>query len=79
PRLKARALLLRAKAIAASDAPVTQIRRAFDEAIEAHKDENPRERARAHQTYADALAARSQDKDAFAQARKALELVGPKI
>lgn len=79
PRLKARALLLRAKAIAAGEAPVAQIRRAFDEAIAAHKDENPRERARAHQTYADALAARSQDKDAFAQARKALELVGPKI
>jgi hypothetical protein len=72
-------MLLRAKAIAASDAPVAQIRRAFEEAVAAHKDENAREQARAHQAYADALAARNQDKDAFVQARKALELVGPKI
>lgn len=79
PRLRSRALLLRAKAIAASEAPVAQIKKAFEEAIAAHKDENQREQARAHQTYADALAARNQDKEAFAQARKALELVGPKI
>ena len=79
PRLRARALLMRAKAIAAGDAPVAQVRRAFDEAIAAHASETPRERARAHQIYADALAARKQDKDAFTQARKALELVGPKI
>ena len=79
PRLKSRALLLRAKAIAASDAPVSQVRKAFEEAIAAHKDENAREQARAHQAYADALAARNQDKDAFMQARKALELIGPRI
>lgn len=79
PRLRARALLLRARAIAAGDAPVAQVRKAFEEAIAAHKDENVREQARAHQAYADALAARNQDKDAYAQARKALELVGPKI
>lgn len=78
PRLKSRAMLLRAKAIAAGDAPVSQVRKAFDEAIAAHKDENQREQARAHQAYADALSTRNQDKDAFAQARKALELVGPK-
>ena len=77
--LRARALLLRAKAIAASDLPIAQIKKAFEEAIAAHKDENQREQARAHQAYADALAARNQDKDAFAQARKALDLVGPKI
>lgn len=79
PRLRSRALLLRAKAIAAGDAPVSQVQKAFEAAIAAHKDENPREQARAHQAYADALAARNQDKDAYAQARKALELVGPKI
>ena len=79
PRLKSRALLLRAKAIAAIDAPVSQVRKAFEEAIAAHKDENAREQARAHQAYADALAARNQDRDAFTQARRALELVGPKI
>jgi len=79
PRLRARALLLRAKAIAATDAPVAQVRRAFEEAIASHTDENIREQARAHQTYADALSARKLDKDAFAQARKALDLVGPKI
>ena len=55
------------------------MRKAFEEAIAAHKDENAREQARAYQAYADALAARNQDKEAFAQARKALELVGPKI
>lgn len=79
PRLKSRALLLRAKAIAAGDAPVAQVKKAFEEAIAAHKDENAREQARAHQAYADALSTRNQDKDAYAQARKALELVGPKI
>jgi tetratricopeptide (TPR) repeat protein len=79
PRLKSRAMLLRAKAIAASDAPLAQVKKAFDEAVAAHEKENARERARAHQAYADVLAARKQDREAFAEARKALELVGPKI
>ncbi|MEX2047281.1 MAG: helix-turn-helix transcriptional regulator, partial [Chloroflexota bacterium] len=79
PRLRSRAMLLRAKAIAAGDAPVSQVRKAFEEALLAHKDENAREQARAHQAYADSLSTRNQDKDAYAQARKALELIGPKI
>jgi tetratricopeptide (TPR) repeat protein/DNA-binding XRE family transcriptional regulator len=78
-RLRARALLLRAKAVATSDAALPQVKRAFEEAIDAHKDELPRERARAHQAYADALDKRKQPQDAFAEARKALELIGPKI
>jgi tetratricopeptide (TPR) repeat protein len=75
-RLRARAFLLRARAIASSEAPLPEVRRAFDEAVSAHSSENPRERARAHQFYADALAARDQGMNAFAQARKALDLVG---
>lgn len=79
PRLRGRALLLRARTLAAGDASVSQVRKAFDEAIAAHKGESPREQARAHQFYADVLAERKQPADAFAEARKALELVGPKI
>ncbi len=78
-RIRARALLLRARAITAGDAPLAEVRKAFEEAIAAHKDESPRERARAHQHYADALEARKQTADAYVEARKALELVGPKI
>lgn len=78
-RLRSRALLLRARAIAAGDAALAQVKRAFDEAIAAHEHEPARERARAHQAYADVLAERKQPQDAFTEARKALELVGPKI
>lgn len=79
PTVRARALLLRARALATSEAPVAQVKKAFDEAIAAHRDMNPRERARAHQYYADVLSERKQAAEAFAEARKALELVGPKI
>ncbi|MDE3103464.1 MAG: tetratricopeptide repeat protein, partial [Chloroflexota bacterium] len=77
--VRARALLLRARALAASDAPTPQMKKAFDEAIAAHRGMSPREQARAHQYYADALSERKQAAEAFAEARKALELVGPKI
>ncbi|HEX9436000.1 MAG TPA: hypothetical protein VGA16_02420, partial [Candidatus Limnocylindria bacterium] len=78
-RLKARALLLRARAIASAGGSVAEMRKAFDEAIAAHKDESPREQARAHQSYADALADRKQPADAYAEARKASELAGVRI
>jgi hypothetical protein len=77
--IRARALLLRARAIAADGAPLPHVKRAFEGAIAAHKDESPRERARAHQFYADVLNERKQADAAFAEARKALELIGPKI
>ena len=76
PRLKARALLLRARAIASAGGSLAEVRRAFDEAIAAHKGESPREQARAHQAYGDALAERKQAADAYAEARKASELAG---
>ena len=78
-RIKARSQLLRARAIAAGGGSVNEVRKAFDEAIAAHKDESARERARAHQFYADVLNERNQKDDAYAQVRKALELVGPKV
>jgi tetratricopeptide (TPR) repeat protein len=79
PRIRARSLLLRARAIAAGGGALPEVRRAFDEAVAAHKDENPQERARAHQHYADVLDERHQTADALAEARKALGLVGPRI
>lgn len=78
PRLRARALLLRARAVAAGDAPLAQVKKAFEEATVAHKAESPREQARAHEAYADALAERNETAEAFAEARAALHLVGPK-
>ncbi len=78
-RIRARALLLRARAVAVSSAPLADVKHAFDEAIAAHKGETPREQARAHQVFADVLNDRKQPQEAFAEARKALELVGPKI
>lgn len=77
--LRARALLLRARALAALGVPLAELRRAFEEAIAAHKGEGPREQARAHQAYAEALAERKQLSDAYAEARKASELAGVRI
>jgi hypothetical protein len=79
PRLKARALLLRARATASAGGSLAEVRRTFEEAIAAHKGESPREQARAHQAYADALADRKQPADAYAEARKASELAGIRI
>ena len=79
PRIRARSLLLRARAMAAAGASLPEVKRAFDEAVIAHKEENPQERARAHQFYADVLEERHQTAEAYAEARKALELVGPRI
>lgn len=77
PRLRAAALLIRARAIAAAtDAPPARVRRAFEDAIAAHHSEPPRVRARAHQLYAEALAARKLPVEAYEQARKGLELAG---
>ena len=71
--------MVSARAIAAAGGSVAEMRRAFDEAIAAHKDESPREQARAHQSYADALADRKLSADAYAEARKASELAGIRI
>jgi tetratricopeptide (TPR) repeat protein len=78
-RIRARSLLLRARAIAAGGGSIGEVRKAFDEAVAAHKEETPRERSRAHQYYAEVLNERHQAADAFAEQRKALDLVGPKI
>ena len=79
PRLRSRALLLKARAIAAVGGPLAEMRRAFEEAIAAHRDEPAREQARAHQAYAEALAARKQTADAYAEASKASQLAGVRI
>jgi tetratricopeptide (TPR) repeat protein len=79
PLLRARALLLVARAMDSAGGPLPEVRRAFEEAIAAHKDENAREQARAHQAYADALAGRKQPADAYTEARKASELAGIRI
>jgi tetratricopeptide (TPR) repeat protein len=78
-RLRSRALLLVARAMDSAGGSLAEVRRAFEEAIAAHKDESPREQARAHQAYADALAGRKQPADAYAEARKASELAGIRI
>lgn len=79
PRLRARALLLRARALGSAGAPLAQVKKAFDEAIAAHKGESAREQARAHEAYSDALAARKQAAEALEEAKEALQLVGPRI
>lgn len=75
-RVRPRALLLRARAIAASGGAVTEIRQAFEGAIEAHELEPPRARARAHQFYSEALSRLGLSSEAYEQARSALELIG---
>jgi tetratricopeptide (TPR) repeat protein len=78
-RLRARSLLLRAQAMASGGASLPEVKRAFGEALGAARDENPSELARGHRIYADVLEERHQTAEAYAEARKALELVGPKI
>jgi tetratricopeptide (TPR) repeat protein len=78
-RVRSRALLLVARAMDSAGGSLPEVRRAFEQAIAAHKDENAREQARAHQAYADALAGRKQPADAYTEARKASELAGIRI
>lgn len=74
-RMRSRALLVRARAIAASGVPAADVRRAFEEAIEAHRTESVRARAKVHEAFAEALAERGEPTSAYAEAREALSLV----
>ena len=77
PRLRALSKLIYAQAVAASKASLREVRRAYDEAISAHRGEPRSARARAHEDYARALAERDATKAALAQAQRALELMKP--
>lgn len=75
-RLRVRALLLRARALAHSGAATEEIGAAFETALSAGAGESVRERVRAHRLFADALAERGAYERAVTEMRKAAELAG---
>jgi len=78
-RCKALSLLVRAQAVAASAAPLGEVRRAFARATAALEPHGRRQLARAHELCFDALTARGEYKEAAASAAKALELMHPAL
>lgn len=78
-RCKALSLLVRAQAVGASAAPLTEVRRAFARATAALEPHGRRQLARAHELRFAALSARGEYKEAAAAASKALELMHPAL
>lgn len=78
-RCKALSLLVRAQAIAASAAPLAEVRRAFAQATAALEPHGRRQLARSHELRFAALSARREYKEAAAAAAKALELRRPAL
>ena len=74
PRCRALSLLVRARALAATDAADLEVERSFQGAFEALKNQGRKQLARAHEYYSEALSARGREHDALAAARRALEL-----
>lgn len=74
---RAQVLLVKAQALAKQGAPFGKVKAAYEAAIDAHKGQPARLRAKAHEAYAEALAARGQVKDAYAQSRLALAATRP--
>ena len=74
PRCRALSLLVRARALAATDAVDLEVERSFQGAFEALKNQGRKQLARAHEYYSEALSARGREHDALAAARRALEL-----
>jgi len=70
---RAQALFIAARALAETDAHLPEVRKAFDAALVLYKDEPARRRARVHEAYAAALAARGRAADAYAEAQRALQ------
>ncbi len=79
PRCRALSLLVKAEAVAQSNAPLPEVRAAFAAAIEALAPEGRRQVARAYRAYFEALGARGLFQEATAQAQKALELLQPSL
>lgn len=71
---RAQAQFIVARALAATDAPLADVRAAFDEALARYEAEPLRRRARVHEAYAEVLAARGRADEAYAQAQRALKL-----
>lgn len=71
---RAQAQLIVARALAAEKAPLEELRRAFAEAVRLHQGEAAHRRARVHETYAEALAARGKVQEAYREAAVALRL-----
>lgn len=79
PECRADALLVKAQALARHRASLAKVRSAFEEAIAAHDGEPQRRRAKAHEAYAQVLAARGEAKSAYEHARQALQLLRPAL
>ncbi len=71
---RAQAQLIVARALAVENAPLEELRQAFSEAVRLHQSESPHRRARVHETYAEALAARGKVEEAYREAAVALRL-----
>ncbi|GAC1455867.1 MAG: hypothetical protein NVSMB8_01780 [Candidatus Limnocylindrales bacterium] len=78
-RCKALSLLVRAQAVAASPAPLGEVRRAFTRAITALEPHGRRQLAKAHELRFHALNARGEFKQAAAAAALALDLMRPAV
>ena len=78
PRCRGLSLLVRAQAIAATDATLATVQKAFDQAIGELAQEGQALTARAYRAYFDVLLARGSFKDAATQAQRALALLHPR-
>lgn len=78
-RARALSLLVKAEALARRRAPARQVDAAFRDALTASRSQPRRLQAKARSSYADVLAARGRPREAFAEAKAALELLRPAI
>jgi tetratricopeptide (TPR) repeat protein len=77
-RVRAEASLLKARGHAAQKTSLSEIRRAFEDTLQMHRDEPARLRARVHHEFARALAARGAMKDAYEEESSTVELLQPR-
>lgn len=80
---RAQALFARARAVAGLGRAIGEVRSAFESAIETYADQPRAKQAKVHEAFADELARRGLHKDAYGQARRAMELaratpIGPR-
>lgn len=75
PQTAALATLIEAQSRAALEHPVSEVRRAFGRAVTALRARSPRLEARAHRAYAQFLAGRGKQAEAYAEAERAIALL----
>lgn len=76
---RAQAALIVARALVLRRASAAQVRAAFERALLMHVDQPPARRARAHEAYAEFLAARGAHREAYRNAQAALDLRRPSL